>query len=270
MVTIHIPQTSAVGRIHPADEVGQPTRVTVLYDNIVDESMLSMLLADSDYPIGNLVEEDRNTTNRTSGLISYDTWEIDLGSGNTEEYDTIAIAGSNLSSDALIKVGRGNSDPPTLATIGVSGEYFIHYWDAPSTERYVHFFASEDTSDGYIEMGLMFVGKRVQLDTNPQIPIKIIDKKSTTMLQTGGGQIWSYEDYNSRGYEMKFIVDHFPESYWDVVQLFQSRGYEKPFFFHLAPQDPNDSVFLAHTEKFSFSIDGKDARPGTWVVEEEL
>ena len=147
--------------------------------------------------------------------------------------------------------------------------HFIYYWSGTITTRYVKFTATETTGDGYHEIGELWIGKRYECAYNPQIPMGIIRRSDETHHKTGGGQIWSYVNYTQCGYELKFIEDVTPAMYASIEEIFDDRGFGKPFFFNLAPNDSNDKVFFAHFEQFDFSIDNKDKRPGSIVLAEE-
>ena len=93
-----------------------------------------------------------------------------------------------------------------------------------------------------------------------------IEYKSQAM--SDGGQ-WSFRQYSYRGYSLRFHkLASTPAMYETLCSVFDNRGYSKPFFLHIKPNDTNDHVFLARTTRFIFSIDGKDQRPGTWEVRE--
>ena len=225
--------------------------------------------ADSDYPAGKSYDSQTDNQSRTNDDSGTKTWTIDLGSGNTALYDTFAIAGHNFTADGTFQIGRSGSTSHILETITMTEDAYIYYWDEPTTERYITFTASEDTSEDYLYIGVMWAGERLELGANPQIPIKILDNYNSTRVKTPGGQSLGFRNFYTRGYEMTFIVDFFPSMYNALKEMHDDRGRTKPFFFNLAPQDSNDSVFFARTKSFDFNIDGKDARPGKWGVIEE-
>jgi len=250
-----------------------PTKSTFLWDNIIENDMISCDDTDSDYPCTNLVDENVSKISRTQDETGVKTWQIDLGSGNTTPYDTFGIAGHNFSpSGDAFQIGRGadyDDFSPALESVTMTKNHCIYYWSSSGTDRYIKFTTNEITGDNYHEIGEMWLGMRYECAFNPQIPMRIIRRSNETKLTTGGGQIWSYVNYKQCGYELKFIDDVTPVMYASLEEIFDDRGFGKPFFFNLAPTDSNDTVFFAHTEKFDFSIDKKDKRPGSWVIVEE-
>jgi len=251
--------------------MSDPTKSTFLWDNILTNTMISNEDIDSIYPCSNLIDENISTIARTDTETGTIAWLIDLTVGNSTPYNTIAIAGSNLTSSGAINLRRSSDAAsgswlhPTTQDNGTC----IYYWDDPSTLRFIEFNTVQTTGDGYHEIGEMWVGMRYECLYNPQIPMRIIRKSNEVHHTTGGGQVWSYNNYTQCGYDLKFINDVTPVMYASLEEIFDDRGFAKPFFFNLAPTDSNDKVFFAHMEKFDFSIDGKDKRPGTITIVEE-
>ena len=246
-----------------------PTKSTFLWNNLMTTGMASCDNTNPTYPCTNLIDEDASSVTRTNDESGTTTWLIDLGT-SIAFYDTVGIANHNFSSSGTFQIGRdADNSGWSMTTITMTANHYIYYWDDLATTRYIKFTSNETTGDGYHEIGEIYVGKRYECTYNPQIPMKIIRRSNETHHQTGGSQIWSYVNYTQCGYELKFIDDVTPAMYASVEEIFDDRGFGKPFFFNLAPNDSNDKVFFSHFEKFDFSIDGKDKRPGTIIIAEE-
>ena len=245
-----------------------PTKITFLYDNIITAAMASVDDGHtSDFLVANLVDEDVSTVTRTRDETGAKTWTIDLGSNTT--FDTFGIAGHNFSSSGTFAWGSGTSSPPSTDAVTMTDNHFIHYLAAAVSHRYIKFTSSETTGDGYHEIGEMWIGSKVELTRNPHIPIKIIREKNETSMVTGGGQKWSYDNYQSKGYEMSFIDNVSTTQFASMETIHNDRKFSKPYFFNLAPADSNDTVLFVRTVSWDFDIDGKDMRPGNWAVIEE-
>jgi hypothetical protein len=195
-----------------------------------------------------------------------------------ENVDTFALGRHNFSSSGTFKIYRGNAlapSPSSFESVTMTEDNFIHYWYNNLPYDYIIFSASEQTSEGFYEIGLMWAGKVYELPYNAQVPISLLDNETIGQLLTSGGQKWTYVEKRKKGYEMTFVEDVTPAMYASLEEIYDDRGNSLPFFIHLKPTDCGDpysyeSVLLAHTTEFSFSIDGKDKRPGIWTVEEEL
>lgn len=249
-----------------------PTRTTILWNNAsVSYSGASI---DSEFPIDNLEDEAISIPCRTTGETGSKKWVVTITGASV---DTFGIAGHNFSSSGLFRIYRGDNSSPAVAsmeTVTMTRNHFIHYWSSLDAKDYVVFTASEDTGDGFHEVGVMWTGKRYELPFSPQTPIPIADEEIVGENFTSGGQRWSYLDYKRKGYEMSYIEDVTPAMYSSLEEMVKDRGTEKPFFFHLKPTDCGsvyayDPVLFVHNTEFAFSIDGKDKRPGSWSVEEE-
>ena len=129
--------------------------------------------------------------------------------------------------------------------------------------------SGETTGDGYHEIGEVWAGEKMELTYNPQIPIDIVRYKDTTILQTGGGQRWTYENFEQKGWALTFIEDVNTTMFASIEKVHNARKASKPFFVDLKPYDTYDHVLFVHTQDWKFRIDGKDKRPGVWVVMEE-
>jgi hypothetical protein len=115
---------------------------------------------------------------------------------------------------------------------------------------------------------------KLQLAVNPQIPIELIRNTEITEHLTGGGQRWAYSRYKQHGYGLKFIED-LPAtgagSFASIEGVYETCGLNLPFFYHpITCTDLTEMPIFVHTAGYSFSVDGKNARPGTWKLEEEL
>ena len=255
-----------------------PTHLTFLYSTLIPDGGISCDASiESDYPLTNLTGDVVSTVCRTTAAENNTKVKYTVDLGSAASMDTFAIGGHNFSTTGgTFRITIGS--PITSSwDITITEGHLISYASAAINTRYWGFEASQDTSDGYYELGVVWCGMRTELDVNPQIPIEILYNKNVTSMKTAGGQRWSYNNYTQRGYTFKFITD-FTLSYYETLRaVFADRGYDKPFFFHLKPyncnatlySDPDDLMF-AHFEEWSFAIDGKDARPGTVTVLEEL
>jgi hypothetical protein len=252
-----------------------PTRFTILWENLVPNlNAYSCDDEDTDYPASNLYGNDIHTIARTNDDSGTKVWYIDMGT--SAEYDTLVVAGHNLPSGSTVRVSTNTVTPfvpnqvLTGSNIGVN--CYKYYWTTTQTNRYVGFSTYGTTTNGVHQIGLVWVGKRLQLARNPQIPIGLIRNKDTTKLVTGGGQVWSYENFYQVGYKLKFIENFESDGagmYASLEELYLDRGEGKPFMIDIKPYDTNTPPVFVHTTSFDFSIDGKDARVGNWEVEEE-
>jgi len=247
-----------------------PTKAFILWQSVVSGSMCSCDDTAAGYSATNLANEYLESQSRTADDSGKKTWTIDLGSGNTASYDTFAIAGHNFSSAGAFQVGRSFSSPVGFTTISnMTENTYIYSWNSPTVQRYIQFTASEDTDDDYLKIGAMWVGLRLELGRNPQIPIKILDDMDSLVLGTAGGQKLAYRNYYRRGYDLSFIVDFNPTMYGALKEMHDNRGFCRPYFFRLQFCSDNEDVLFGKTTAFDFSIDGKDMRPGTWKIIEE-
>jgi hypothetical protein len=267
---------NTVMNLHPATATTMTTG-TVLATSTVAQTALSTS------PGGNVAFSF--TGNIKLEKDTYYGFTLQAVSGGPSDYVTVPhyttfayVGGSRF----YLFVGNWQIQAATDLVFSVQGVYvgsmtldsYIHYWSSPETVRYLQFTASEDTTENYHEVGLMWAGKRYELPFNPQIPISLLDNEEIGQLLTSGGQKWSYVEKRTRGYRMSFIEDVTPAMYASLEEIYLDRS-SKPFFIHLKPTDCGssytyDPVMLVHTTEFSFSIDGKDKRPGTWTIEEEL
>lgn len=255
-----------------------PTRSVILYSNIADGKTYSIYTSgDSAYPASNLHDNDIHTVARTTSAAAARYFVINLGGALS--YDTIAVAGCNGSTTTCLYASNGAGSDPTAFSYATAMTFStvthcgIYYWTSTQTAQYVAV-RFNDSSLSYNEIGEIWLGMKMQLAVNPQIPIGIIRNTEITELLTGGGQRWSYEKYKQHGYDLSFIED-MPAtgagSFASIEQVYEARGYSLPFFFHnITCADATDTPLFVHATNYSFNIDGKNARPGTWTLEEEL
>ncbi len=255
--------------------MSEPTKTTILYKNQVTTISNTASCSDTNstnFPIDNIKDDDVSSVVRTRNETGKKYWTIDFG--RNASFDSFGLAGHNFSSGGIFAIGTasnasGDTASAEETSLTMIDNHFIHYFGRTIADRYIKFMSLETTGDGYHEIGEMWLGMKTQLTHNPQIPIDIINERNTTVLNVAGGQRWSYENYAKKGYRLNFIDDVTPEQYASMEAVFTSKGLGKPFFFHLKPGDTNDPVLFVHTDDFSFSIDGKDKRPGNWVIVEE-
>lgn len=250
-----------------------PTRCTLLYKNLVpDDTEYSMLDENPLYPAENLYNEDIHIVARQNGESGDQTWRIHADT--MSQYDTLIFAGHNLTENATVMCEAATSytsTPDETMTRGVN--CYVFYWDTPQTYDFIVIETNDTTGDGYHQIGTIWVGMRLELARNPQIPMGLIRTKNTTDAITVGGQQWSYENYTKHGYDLKFIENFMASGdgmYASLEALYDNRGMDKPFLFDLKPGDSNTPPVFVHTTNWDFSIDGKDARPGNWSIEQEL
>ena len=256
-----------------------PTRLTFLYSTLIPSGGISCDASiETSYPLTNLTGDVVSTVCRTMAKENNTKVIYTVDLGTAASVDTFAIGGHNFStSGGTFRVTTGSPSITNSWDITMTEGHMILHASPEVNATYWRFEASQDTSDGYYELGVVWCGMRTELDVNPQIPIDILYNHNVTSMQTAGGQKWTYNNYTQRGYTFKFITDFSLSNYETLRAVFADRGYGKPFFFHLKPYtcnaslyaDPDDLLF-AHFEEWSFSIDGKDARPGTVTILEEL
>lgn len=174
------------------------------------------------------------------------TYNIDLGSA--QEVKALIIGDHNISSAATVTL-LGVDDPAYSTALSWSSSIMVHYLSTAQTKRYWQLQITDAAnSDGYIEIGELFLGSYMELSRN----IKEGYSEDTELLmETNETPYGIRRDryYNTR---KTVSIDFVAMSTSDVasmkslVQTVTSRtdGTYKPFWFNLDSDSPEDSYLV--------------------------
>jgi len=176
----------------------------IIYYNEIDKNTNTANSEDSGHPLENIEDYQLTKTYRSAGITS--EWvKVDAGTGNTITATCIAILGHNLTSSATIKIQANATDSwaaPTIDyTVTYNSDIMTRYFTSASYRYWRYTFADATNSDGYIELGRLFLGTYLQFDDPPkaEMPLQYIDtstKQFSIKGQVFGDKGIIYKVYN--------------------------------------------------------------------------
>ena len=183
----------------------------IMYYNEIDKNTITANSEDSGYPIENITDYQLAKTYRSTDVSS--EWiKIDAGSGNTITATCIAILGHNLTSGATIHIQANATDSWTSPTIDYTVTYnsdiMTRYFTSASYRYWRFTFADSGNSDGYIEIGRLFLGEYLQFDDPPKAEIPLVYNDTSKTKYSLTGQAFGDEGIIYRTYNFIF-------PYWD-------------------------------------------------------
>ena len=172
----------------------------ILWDNKAISATLSTAGEDTDYPATNM--QDRRLSRYYKSLTDVDQEVIiDLDAPIAVSY--FAIFNHNISSSATIKLQGANEDtndvvdwdnPDFETTVTHSAYYLIKSITEQTYDRWRFYVDDPLNSDGYIKIGLIYIGTYLQM---PGMKIdQEIPKAVTSTRKLGyGGQVYGDKNY---------------------------------------------------------------------------
>lgn len=204
----------------------------LLYKNQLDDHTLQASSEQGNFPAVNL--QDPHLVNAwRSNSVDAQWIKIDAGSGNTITANSVAIAGHNLTASATIKIQANATDawggPSIDETVTWDADIMTKLFTNSTGYRFWRFYFDDDSNpDGYIEIGRLFLGTRLQM---PKIePGVDIPYRTTSIVSTSiSGE--SYGDYGVRyrapGFRFPFLTDAERSS---VISMWNEVDRVKPIF----------------------------------------
>lgn len=245
-----------------------PTRLSYLKDSIIAANNLSSNNTQTGYPLSNLTDENLWSPWRSQNVAG--SQEILVSFSATMDINFFGLGFHNLSSNGthLLKYGSNNNCVDGAATLDMKPLNFGYF--APSTLSYKYFKLSinESVADGYTEIGEMQMGLYTQVPYNPVIPIKMFNELNIDYIQTPGDNTRNYRKYMRKGWEFNFIEDNDRISYASLEGLWESKGFDIPFFLCPQPSTYPEDILYVRIETFDFHVDSRDSRPGIMAVKE--
>jgi len=162
------------------------------YDNETYKCDMTVSSAETGYPGTNIQDTQLKKTARSTNVTSVQTWDFDAGSGNTIDCDSVAILGHNISATAsqiqfVMSASADFSGATTSVVLTHSTGLMAVYFVADS-ERYARVLVADmGNSDGYIEMGFVYVASHVQITGGVGIdfPYQRMDSSTGEYSNTG-------------------------------------------------------------------------------------
>lgn len=228
----------------------------ILWDNEYDNSG-NTITANSEssvYGLENLDDYQLVKVYRSTG-DSAEWVKIDAGAGSTITATCAAICSHNLTDGATIKIQGNDTDAWATPTVD---ESFTHDSGnmvktfTSATHRYWRFsFADGSNPDGYIEIGRLFLGTYLTLDTPyTDFPYSIIDTSVVDSSITGQ----SYGDEGITLREYSFNWNHFTNTEKEnIVTMFEDVKTVKPVVIVPDP-DNTDKLVIDYVRITELSL----------------
>jgi hypothetical protein len=155
-------------------------------DNIVPSSIVTASTARSGYPISNIRINSPIATWRSNAAVQ-DGILIDHGGENNA--DAIAIINCNFTSNAVVKLKRGSTINCLNVTESIApGGDDIFKLITPSLYQYSKIELADPTnSDGYLEIGCLWLGSRMRLSYGMAQNFSFLDVQDNTDHANGAG-----------------------------------------------------------------------------------
>jgi len=241
----------------------------IIWDNELDKYNLIVSSEQGNFPASGLQNIHLVNSWRSNSLLDQYI-KIDAGVGNTITADCAVIAAHNLTSGATIKIQGNDTDawggPPTLnETITYNADIMTKLFTSAALRFWRFFFDDPANTDGYIEVGRLSFGPRLQMPpvaSGFDIPKKTTSNRNISITGQSYGDV-GYK-YRSPGFSFPFISDSEKaaiEAMWEEVDRI------KPVFL-LIWEDSLDIVgpiyCLIDQDELSWK---RDADNRTWILE---
>ena len=203
----------------------------IAYSNMADlYTVLTSSPAITGYPVSNVQDMRISQTYRTSEL-STATIVMNLGTRTDSSSMTVAIVGHNFTSSVSIIAGFGPDS--TTQTIAYNSNMILKFFDTVVPITYSQkllaengdFLTTEDgkyltteydyttfqltisdptNTNGYLEIGRVWVGKYITIDPSSLLDFKVIKKRSDYVQYGRNRQKWANGGVGWRRFELNF------------------------------------------------------------------
>jgi hypothetical protein len=244
-----------------------------LWRNQLDDYTLEASSEQGNYPASYLQDPRLVISWRTTG-VSDETIKIDAGAGETITATSIAIAGHNLTAAATIKIQANATDawgdPSIDETVTWDADIITDLFTNSTGYRFWRFYFDDDANgDGYLEIGRLFLGTRLQM---PKIePGVDIPYQDTSVVSTS----ISGESYGDEGVIIRAPAFRFPHltdtERGNILSMWREVKKVKPIFLLIWEDslDVEGAIYCRiNMDELAFA---KDAQPGIgWALEIEF
>lgn len=138
---------------------------------------------------------------------TFETITLDAGSGNTIDFNSVGLAGGNLTENAVVTIEANATDswgsPSVDETMTYNAEAWTFFFEALQQYRFVRITFVDTGNTGNIEIGWLFVGEYTQLDNFGNLYSENFDLNSTVNF-TASGQVSGSFDYIARIVSLSF------------------------------------------------------------------
>ena len=173
----------------------------ILWNNTAVDATLSATTEDSDYPVENIQDVRTKKVFRSTD----DAAERIVFAG-TATASYCVIINHNFSSSATIKIEGNDSDSwgsPSLSETMTYNSGMIVKSFTEATYDYWSIYVDDNNSDGYIEIGFVFIGTYLRMPKMKRD--QSIPKSVNSYQQVGqGGQVFGGINYHYREFDVNF------------------------------------------------------------------
>ena len=179
----------------------------ILYDNLVNSATISSTTENPDYLFSTaLVDSRLSRVGRTLDITGQD---VKFSLTTAVDVTYIAITAHNFTSSATVKLQANTSDswttPAFETTLTDCGAWCVDSF-TKQTYQYWRLFIDDDTnSDGYIEIGYVFLGEDLTMPGMNRAMI-IPQKTNSASSKSTSGQLYGDKRLNYKAAEIKFDV----------------------------------------------------------------
>ena len=221
----------------------------IAYDNLIDDYTLTPSSEDGSYPVENIQDTRLSRVFRTDSEVSDVTIDIDLGSA--QGITCCAILAHNITSGATIKIqaddNAGFSSPAELSLTHAAG-IIVHFFSSTPSYRYWRFYIDDDSnSDGYIELGRLFLGTYLTIDNSclRELPEEALDTSVVDYSLTG--QAYGDEGDIFRRYALQF--PYWSSSMLSSIKTFVEAVKKYEPFILVIDEDNTDKILPCYCVK---------------------
>ncbi len=180
----------------------------IIYNNLWDLYTLTESQEDANYPVENTQDVRLAKVWRTSTASGLTTVVLDAGTGSTITCDACAVIKHNFSGSSITVI-RGNETNSDWGSSGfLQGMVYregimVSFFTSSETFRFWRFAFNDTTnSDGYLEIGRLFLGTYLQVD--PSSLVEFPEKHVRNDRQAFSKSNQFYADQGSGWQELKY------------------------------------------------------------------
>lgn len=192
----------------------------IWYENRMNTTTITAASEATGYPATNLQDPQLAKTTRSTNVSSIQTWDFDAGAGVTIAADSAAILGHNISATAtaiqFIMAATSTFAGATTSVVLTHATGLMTVYFTADTERYSRVLIDDSAnSDGYIEMGAVFIASHLQVTGGVGIDFPYQRLDSSTGGYSNTGQFYGDEGetLDLYSFAMPFINNSLKKSF---------------------------------------------------------
>lgn len=170
----------------------------IWYDNEIYKCDITASSEETSYAATKLQNTQLKATTRTTTVSTVGTWDFDAGYGVTINANSAAILGHNIATAAsaiqFIMSANSNYTSPSTSVVFSHDTGLMSVYFTADSKRYARILVDDPAnSDGFIEMGLVYIASHLQVVGGVGIDFPFQPLDSSTGDYSNSGQFFGDE-----------------------------------------------------------------------------